>query len=93
MQIQHKEGAQGAFYIEENGKQVAEMTYSLPVTGKMIIDHTEVSEALEGKGIARQLLDTAVAWAREEHLKIIPVCPYAHAVMMKNKDQFADVLL
>ncbi|HOA38533.1 MAG TPA: GNAT family N-acetyltransferase, partial [Flavihumibacter sp.] len=73
MQIQHKEGAQGAFYIEENGKQVAEMTYSLPVTGKMIIDHTEVSEALEGKGIARQLLDTAVAWAREEHLKIIPV--------------------
>ena len=93
MQIQHKEGAQGAFYNEENGKQVAEMTYSLPVTGKMIIDHTEVSEALEGKGIARQLLDTAVAWAREEHLKIIPVCPYAHAVMMKNKDQFADVLL
>lgn len=93
MQIQHSEGPQGAFYIEDEGRRVAEMTYSVPAPGKMIIDHTEVSKAFEGRGIGRQLLDAAVSYARSQQWKVIPVCPYAHAVMMKNKDKFADVLL
>lgn len=93
MQIQHSEGKQGAFYIEDGGHRVAEITYSVPAPGKMIIDHTEVSKALEGQGIARRLLDATVSYARSQQWKIVPVCPYAHAVMMKNKTLFADVLL
>ena len=93
MQIQHSEGPQGAFYIEADGRRVAELTYTLPGPGKMSVNHTEVDKSLEGKGIARRLVDEAVNYARTQHRKIIPVCPYVHAVMMKNKDKFADLLL
>ena len=92
MQIRLSEGDKSAFYIEENGQRLAEMSFYVPVPGKMIIDHTEVAESLKGKGVARSLLDATVAYAREKHLKILPVCPYAHAVMLRHKEEFADVL-
>ena len=36
----------------------------------VIIDHTEVHQDLQGLGIARRLLDTAVAWARQTKTRV-----------------------
>ncbi|MFZ1452366.1 MAG: N-acetyltransferase, partial [Ferruginibacter sp.] len=61
MLIQQKqEGAKGSFYIKENDKVLAELTYSMTGTTLMIIDHTEVSDALRGKNVGYQLVHTAV---------------------------------
>ena len=93
MLIQQKqEGSKGSFYVEENEITLAEMTYSMTGTGLMIIDHTEVSDELRGKNAGYQLVKAAVEYARTNHIKIIPLCPFAKSVFDKKHDEFGDVL-
>ena len=83
--------SKGAFYIEENGKRVANMTVSKAGGNIMIIDHTEVDDALRGKNAGKQLVEAAVKHARTHQYKIIPLCPFAKSVFEKVKD-YQDVL-
>ena len=92
MDIQHEQSAsKGAFYVKENGTRLAEMTYSKAGDALIIIDHTEVSDALRGKGAGKQLVSAAVDHARKNNLKILPLCPFAKSVFEKVKE-FQDVL-
>ncbi len=44
--IQHQEqDAKGAFYVENGGQRLAEMTYSRTNATMIIVDHTEVDPA------------------------------------------------
>lgn len=86
-----EEGHRGAWFSEKNGERIAEMTFTRVNPSLVIIDHTEVSDALKGQGAGRQLLDAAVAWARQTNTKFIPVCPYAKAQFDKDPS-IGDVL-
>lgn len=78
--IAHEEKEnRGAFFIEQGGQRLAEMTYSRANAGLVIIDHTEVDSLLAGKGVGRKLLDAAVSWARETNTRVIATCPFAKA--------------
>ena len=92
MEIQNKKaGAKGMFYIENDKTTLAKMVYTMPSPGKMIIEHTEVSEELKGQNVGFLLVKAAVEFAREQNIKIIPLCPFANSVF-KRKPEFADVL-
>ena len=92
MEIQHEDnGKKGVFFIEENKEIIAEMTYVWSGEDKIIIDHTEVSEKLGGKGIGKQLVHKAVEMAREKHIKILTLCPFAKRVFDKT-EEYKDVL-
>ncbi|MBL7847908.1 MAG: N-acetyltransferase [Cyclobacteriaceae bacterium] len=87
MEIKQREsGNKGAFYIEVDGKQEGEMTYSIAGTGRIIIDHTEVSDKLKGMSAGKQLVAAAVAHARKKNLKILPLCPFARAVFERTRE-------
>lgn len=87
MEIKQREsGNKGTFYIEVDGKQEAEMTYSIAGTGRIIIDHTEVSDKLKGMSAGKQLVAAAVAHARKNNLKILPLCPFARAVFERTRE-------
>lgn len=91
MNIQNKEDKnEGSFYVEEDGEQVAELVYRKE-KGRMVIEHTEVDEALRGKSVGFELVEKAVEYARQEHLKIIPLCEFADKVIQEHKE-FQDVL-
>ncbi|RXK62787.1 N-acetyltransferase [Lacibacter luteus] len=89
--LQTDNGKKGAFYIEEDGELLAEMTYVWAGTGMFIIDHTEVSDKLAGKGAGKQLVAKAVDFAREQKVKIKPLCPFAKSVFDKTPE-YHDVL-
>lgn len=92
MLIQHKKtGSKGFFFVEADGNILAEMVYTMPSNDKMIIEHTEVSDELQGRNVGYQLVNTAVEYARTHNLKIIPLCPFANSVF-KKKPEYADVL-
>lgn len=42
----------------------------------IVFTHTEVPPALQGHGLASQLVASAVAYARKENKRIIPECGY-----------------
>ena len=93
MDIRHEiSGHRGAFFIERDGKRLAEMTFSAAGDTRIIIDHTEVGDELRGTGSGARLLDAAVEWARAQGKKIIPLCPFAKSVFDKTpayKDMLA----
>lgn len=80
----------GAFAWEQDGRRLAEMTYSI-AGSRVIIDHTQVDDSLRGKGVGAKLVKAAVDWARKENVKLLPLCPYARSVFEKTPD-YADVL-
>lgn len=84
-------GSKGMFYVEQDGKILAESVYTLPSPDKMIIEHTEVDDELRGQNVGYQLIHTAVEYARKHNMKIIPLCPFANS-LFKKKPEFADVL-
>ena len=88
---QREEGTKGAFYINEGGEELALMTYTMAAPELMIIDHTEVSDTLRGKNVGYQLVNHAVEYARGNKMKIIPLCPFAHAVFKKKASEYEDV--
>jgi hypothetical protein len=92
MNIQQEDNQlKGSFYIEEENKRVAAMTYTWAGKDRFIIDHTEVNPILKGKGAGKQLVTAAVEFAREKGVKIIPLCPFAKSVFDKVAE-FKDVL-
>lgn len=85
-QIKHKESdRRGMFYMEDEKGITSELTYSRQENGIMVIDHTETRPELEGRGLASQLVKKSVEFAREENLKIDPLCPFAEVQFDQNK--------
>lgn len=82
---------EGKFYIEENDKNIALMTYKKSSDGVIMIDHTEVDPKLRGEGIGEDLVAAGVKYARENNFKIVPTCPFAKAEFDKH-DEYRDVL-
>lgn len=81
----------GFFHIDIDGKTEAKMTFVFAGPNKIIIDHTEVNEAFNGKGFGKKMVAKAVEFAREKNIKIVPLCPFAKKVFDKNPE-FNDVL-
>lgn len=85
------DGKKGFFFIDVDGKQEAVMTFVFAGDDKIIIDHTEVKPGNEGKGFGKKMVTKAVEYARENGIKIIPLCPFAKSVFDKVTE-FRDVL-
>ena len=91
MEIKLEESdSKGTFFIEENGKRLGEMIFSR-YPDRILIEHTEVSEALRGKNAGKQLVAAGVEFARKNKLKVVPLCPFAKNVF-ERVEEYKDVL-
>jgi predicted GNAT family acetyltransferase len=88
--LHERSGHRGAFVIVRDGARLAEMTYIVAGT-RVIIDHTQVDDALRGTGAGKKLVAAAVAWARAEKARLMPLCPFARSVFDKAPE-YSDVL-
>jgi uncharacterized protein len=52
----------------------------------LVMPHTFVPPALQGRGIAEKLVRTALEWARVEGLKVVPRCSYVAAYMRRHRE-------
>ncbi|MEN2412543.1 GNAT family N-acetyltransferase [Flavobacterium mesophilum] len=92
MEIQQiNDTRRGYFEAIEDGKEAGKMTYTWAGDSKFIIDHTEVSPDFNGKGVGKKLVMASVEYARNNNLKIIPLCPFAKSVFDKVPE-IRDVL-
>ena len=53
--------------------------------------HTEVPDALEGRGIGKRLVKAALDDARAQGLKVVPVCPFVKHYI-ENHPETQDLL-
>ena len=91
MKIEHEHsGHRGAFVWMEDGERLAVMSYTV-AGSRVIIDHTDVDDRLRGKGAGKQLVKSAVEWARADKVQLLPLCPFARSVFEKTPE-YSDVL-
>lgn len=82
-------GTKGRFVISLPEGE-AELTFSVTSPTLVIADHTGVAPALEGRGLARRLVEALVADARANDYNVVPLCPYVNAQRRRHPD-WADV--
>lgn len=66
-----------------------ELDYNIE-RGVMCIHHTGVPPSLEGRGIAAELVRVALGWARDQNLKVRPICSYV-AVYLRRHPEWNDL--
>ncbi|MDO5035614.1 MAG: GNAT family N-acetyltransferase [Porphyromonas sp.] len=91
-EIKHLNGpSKGVFRLMVDGEERGFMSYAWAGESRFIIDHTIVHPGNQGQGYGKELVAAGVEFARQEGVKIIPLCPFAKAVIEKNPD-YRDVL-
>lgn len=90
IQLKLDDTGRGAFVIEEGGERLAEM--EIGIRGdQLTVFHTEVADVLKGQGIGSRLLNQMVAYARANHLKVVPLCPFVRAKFEQNPSKYEDL--
>lgn len=73
------------FEVEEMG-ETAYLEFDLDSAGWITLLHTEVPEALRGRGIASMLAQTGLEYARDQQLKVDVVCPLVANYLSKHPE-------
>lgn len=92
MDIQFKinDNNRGSFFIEQDGRQVAELEFEVK-DNLLNAYHTGVRPELEGQGIAGRLFNEMVNYARENEYQVIPSCSYILAKFRRRPDDYSDI--
>lgn len=90
VKLQINESGKGAFFLEEKNRRLGEMQVGIS-DNILTVYHTEVVPEMEGKGGAKKLVETMVAYAGTNKLKVIPLCPYVLSVFKKHPDKYDDL--
>jgi uncharacterized protein len=59
--------------------------------GVITFTHTDVPDALAGRGIGSRLAKGALDLVRADGLKVVPLCPFIAAYIAKHRE-YADLL-
>ncbi len=88
---QNNEPTRGFFEATEEDKLAGKLTYTWQGQNEIVLDHTEVTDEFRGQEVGKKMVHEAVNFARENQLKIEPLCPFVKSVF--DKDQtLHDVL-
>lgn len=84
-QLSKRDEEEFAFEYERDGLVLAEIIWT-QLADVMVVEHTFVDSSLRGQGIAKQLLDRAADYARENEYKIEAVCSYVVSAFEKSHE-------
>lgn len=91
MTIRHEPPVSMFRAYDEDGTMMGEMEYVPASDGTLTATHTLVFEAYAGQGLAGKLLDALVEYARNNGVKIKPVCSYVVSAFGKYPEKYGDV--
>lgn len=92
MKISHVNTSKsGYFKAEVDGKKVGMMSYNWANEHRINIVHTGVEKEYMGRGIARAMVMEGIKYARENNIKIVPMCSYVRYVFEQDPS-LSDVL-
>lgn len=87
IKIEWNEDAEGGRYWMrlESGEE-AYLSYTHAGENIISINHTMVPRAFRGHGVAQKLVNRAIADAKANDRRIVPVCSYVEAQFRRHKE-------
>ena len=58
---------------------------------EIALSHTETPRDLEGRGLGSKVVRTALEFAREHALKVVPLCPFV-VWFIREHQEYADLV-
>lgn len=92
MHIVHEPAKHVFVAYEGANTEIGTLSYFLCGDGKLCAKSTEVLPAHRGKGVAKQLLEALVAFARTQKRTIVPDCSYVASAFESDPARYADVI-
>jgi len=86
--VENNEAAQ-RFEANIDG-QLAVLAYRL-FPHHVVLDHTGVPKPLERQGLGTKLVRAALDFARANHLRVVPLCPFV-ASYLRRRPEYQDLL-
>jgi predicted GNAT family acetyltransferase len=74
-----------------DGDVAGEIRYRLRPDAVALI-HTEVSPALEGRGLGGQLVEGALEDLRSRGLQVVPICPFVRSYIQRHPE-YGDLVV
>jgi len=87
-----EDGVFGEVRLFSENERAGKMDISV-ADGKIRVYHTEVNPKYEGRRFSKVLLHQLVNYAKENSLRIIPLCPYVLSEFRKHPADYVDVWL
>jgi predicted GNAT family acetyltransferase len=75
---------EGRFEVQL-GDKIGQIVYYLEGQSIVFV-HTEVPREYGGQGIADKMATTALEYARSEHLKVVPLCPFMSSYIRRHPE-------
>lgn len=85
MTVQH-DRAQARFFVPLADGD-AELLYASFSDDILDLQHTEVPPSGTGKGVSDALVRAALAYAREQGLRVVATCPYVQAWLRRHPEE------
>jgi predicted GNAT family acetyltransferase len=60
---------------------------------RLVLVHTDVPDALSGRGIGGALVKAAIARAADADLTVVPICPFARRWLRQHPDVASQVAI
>jgi hypothetical protein len=77
---------QNRFEARDNGQLAGFAEYMRTDAGLIVLTHTEVTPAYEGKGVGSALARASLEQARVQQLAVLPLCPFMAAWIGKHHE-------
>jgi predicted GNAT family acetyltransferase len=91
LMVEREDGpTRGRYFIKLSPDAEAEMTFRKADNNTIVVDHTGVPPAFEGRGIAAKLVNKMIQDARKDGFKITPLCSYVVA-QFRRHPEWADL--
>ena len=68
------------------GDEVASLVYRDRDDGALVLVHTEVPDALQGRGLGGELAKAALEYARASGRRVVVLCPFVKAYLERHPE-------
>lgn len=72
-------------FVVRDERGMGELRYNI-IGSQIVLEHTEVSPELRGRGVAGALAKAGLEYARANGLTVIPVCPYVIGYLARHPE-------
>lgn len=79
-------GGRGTWTAYEDGVRVAYITFTRRPPDVLLVDYVRTLPDFGGRGIGTRTSIAAAEWARDQGLRVYPICPFFRSVMDQHKE-------